>query len=226
MDKELLRIVIIAAGLIVIIGMLFWAYLKSRKTNDRREWYGESVPANHEDDFDEEPFNDPKPKAGKQKSKSGRLFDQPADFELEDFELDDDEAVQPRMSVPPIIQFSIVAKADEGFNGVPLIDAFKRAGLEYGSLKIFERLDANRLVDFGVACMVEPGTFPDKNLPTFYCPGVVFFMQPGELDDARAVFDDFVETIQLLANELHGEVWDHKRQPLSDDTIAAIRFGL
>jgi len=54
----------------------------------------------------------------------------------------------------------------------------------------------------------------------------VFFMQPGELDDARAVFDDFVETIQLLANELHGEVWDHKRQPLTDETIAAIRFGL
>ena len=61
-------------------------------------------------------------------------------------------------------------------------------GLEYGSLKIFERLDANRLVDFGVACIVEPGTFPDKDLENFYCPGIVFFMQPEALDDAPGRF--------------------------------------
>ncbi|MDD2801503.1 MAG: cell division protein ZipA C-terminal FtsZ-binding domain-containing protein, partial [Methylococcales bacterium] len=96
----------------------------------------------------------------------------------------------------------------------------------YGSLKIFERLDANRLVDFGVACMVEPGTFPDYDLEDFYCPGIVFFMQPEALDDAQAVFDDYVETIKLLAEQLDGVILDHRRQPLTDATVEAIRQSL
>ncbi|MEQ1530739.1 MAG: cell division protein ZipA C-terminal FtsZ-binding domain-containing protein [Methylococcales bacterium] len=32
--------------------------------------------------------------------------------------------------------------------------------------------------------------------------------------------------MQTLAAELHGIIWDHKRQPLTEDTIAAIRFSL
>ena len=99
-------------------------------------------------------------------------------------------------------------------------------GLEYGNLKIYERLDANRLVDFGVACMVEPGTFPDSDLDTFNCPGLVFFMQPGALDDAQAVFDDYIETIQLLAIELDGIILDHHREPLTDATIQSLRQSL
>ncbi len=225
MDKELLRVVIIATGLLVIIGMLFWAFFKNKKTQDRRDWYGESVPVDHDDDFEISPLDTAREKVGSYAKKPDSFFEQPSDFELEDFELDDFD-LEPRIAIPPIIQFSIIANADEGFNGLALDKAFKRAGLEYGSLKIYERLDTNRLVDFGVACMVEPGIFPDKNLQDFYCPGLVFFMQPGELDDARAVFDDYVETIQTLATELDGVVWDHKRQLLTDETITAIRFGL
>ncbi len=36
-------------------------------------------------------------------------------------------------------------------------------------------------------------------------------MQPGALDDAQAVFDDYIETIQLLAVELDGIILDHHR---------------
>ncbi|MEQ1530673.1 MAG: cell division protein ZipA C-terminal FtsZ-binding domain-containing protein [Methylococcales bacterium] len=228
MDKELLRIVIIATGMLVIIGMLFWAFIKNKKTQDRRAWYGESVPVEQDDDFDIVPLGSARSSSSSSSDsrRKDKVFEQPIDFEQDDFQLDDDFDPEPRIAVPAIIQFSIVAKADEGFNGVDMVNAFKRVGLEYGSLKIFERLDGNRLVDFGVACMVEPGTFPEKNLQSFYCPGLVFFMQPGELDDARAVFDDYVDTIQTLAAELHGIIWDHKRQPLTEDTIAAIRFSL
>ena len=128
--------------------------------------------------------------------------------------------------MPSLIQFSLVAVEDEGFNGRDLADAFKQAGLEYGSLKIFERIDRNRLVDFGVACMVEPGTFPETDLEDFHCPGIVFFMQPREVDDAVAVFDDFIQTINRLAEILGGVKWDHQRQPLTEQTIQAIRDDL
>ena len=140
----------------------------------------------------------------------------------------DDDQVDPdvRMATPSLIQFSLIAKDAVGFNGLDLQNAFNIVGLVYGSLKIYERLDANRLVDYGVACMVESGTFPETDLENFYCPGLVFFMQPGVLDNAHEIFDDYIETLQILAIELDGTILDHKKQVLTDNTIQAIRLSL
>jgi cell division protein ZipA len=224
MDKELLRIVIIATGLIIIMGMLTWSYLKNKKSQEDMDYYDDQEFRNSPDkslnsDDDGGPEMDIEPL----KTADHHYYDQEdAVYEPEE----DDIEPPPRVAAPDIIQFSLIAKSDEGFNGTDLINAFGIVGLEYGSLKIFERLDANRLVDFGVACMVEPGTFPDSNLDTFYCPGLVFFMQPGALDDAQTVFDDYVDTIRLLAIELDGVVMDHHREPLTDATIQSLRQSL
>ena len=51
-------------------------------------------------------------------------------------------------------------------------------------------------------------------------------MQPDALDDALPVFDDYVETIRMLAIELEGDIWDHQRQPLTEATVQAIRRSL
>ena len=222
MDKELLRIVIIATGLIIIMVMLAWSYLKNKKSQEDR------------DSYDEQEFKGQRYKSLKSEDEKveGEPIEEAVDHHYYDpqdaiFEPEEEDIEPPqREAVPAIIQFSLLAKADEGFNGIDLINAFGIVGLEYGSLKIFERLDANRLVDYGVACMVEPGTFPDSNLEAFYCPGLVFFMQPAALDDAQAVFDDFIETIQLLAIELDGIILDHHREPLTDATIQSLRQSL
>jgi len=224
MDKELLRVVIILIGLLVMIGMLIWHFFKSLR--ERRE---------ADDYFDDPHYSGPD------------VFDEDEEEELDLFPgevmvdgdgLLDDEAIKPnhkpatkpepqkgpaKTTLPALIEFSIVARADEGFNGVDLYDAFERAGLEYGSVRVFERVDKNRLVDFAVASMVEPGTFPDSHIEQFYCPGIVFYMQPREVDKPLAVFDDFVETIDLLATELDGVVWDNQRQPLTADTVEQFR---
>jgi cell division protein ZipA len=221
MDKELLRIVIIATGLMIIMGMLTWSYIKNKKSQEVMDFYDDEEFSRQRNNpitiVDAEMASEPV------EAVDHHYYDQEdAIYEPEE---DDIEPPQ-RVAVPAIIQFSLIAKEDEGFNGIDLINAFGIVGLEYGSLKIYERLDANRLVDFGVACMVEPGTFPDSNLDTFYCPGLVFFMQPGALDDAQTVFDDYIETIQLLAVELDGNILDHHKQPLTDATIQALRQSL
>jgi len=227
MDKEILRIVIIATGMVVVIGMLIWAYIKDKKAQEDLEFYDddESVATDPKDDFDIIPLG-AKSNVGVQHAhdKPDRYYDEDDDDVY--YEQDDDVEPPPRAAAPAIIQFSIITKADEDFNGADLVEAFEMVGLEYGSLKIFERLDENRLVDFGVACIVEPGTFPDKNLENFYCPGIVFFMQPEALDNATAVFDDYIETINLLAAKLDGVILDHRRQPLTEATIQAIRQSL
>lgn len=221
MDKELLRIVIIATGLLIIMGMLTWSYLKNKKSQEQMDFYDDlEFKGQHNNPLsldDEKTDNDPV------ETNDHHYFDR--DDSVYEPEEDDIEP-PPRVAVPGIIQFSLIAKTDEGFNGTDLVNAFGIVGLEYGSLKIYERLDPNRLVDFGVACLVEPGTFPDSDLDTFNCPGLVFFMQPGALDDAQTVFDDYIETIQLLAVELDGIILDHHRQPITDATIQSLRQSL
>ncbi len=219
MDKELLRIVIIATGLLIVVGMLTWAYIKNQRL--QAQWDAE----------DELAFNkDPEPSleaediyAEDQETLDPHYYDKDdAIFEPEEHELEP----KPRFSVPAVIQFSLIANAKEGFNGADLDHAFAIVGLEYGSLRIYERLDAKRFVDFGVACLHEPGTFPSEDLDDFYCRGIVFFMQPGVLDDAHLVFDDFIETLQILAVELDGTILDQHREPLTDETIFQFRQSL
>ncbi len=229
MDKEILRIVIIATGMVVVIGMLVMAYIKDKKAQEEMDYYDDDLSDDDtlpdtRDDFDVVPLGAAKTNVGDYDT-SDRYYDE--DEEDDDYYgEEDDRDPPPRAAAPAIIQFSIITKADEDFNGADLVEAFEMVGLEYGSLKIFERLDANRLVDFGVACIVEPGTFPEKDLDKFYCPGIVFFMQPEALDDARAVFDDYIETINLLAAKLDGVILDHRRQPLTEATVQAIRQSL
>ena len=231
MDKEILRIVIIATGMLVVIGMLIVAYIKDKKAQEEMDFYDDdaddALATDTKDDFDIAPLGAAKSNASVRQAhdKADRYYDEDDD-DNEYYEPDEDVEPPPRAAAPAIIQFSIITKADEDFNGADLVEAFKLVGLEYGSLKIFERLDVNRLVDFGVACIVEPGTFPDKDLDKFYCPGIVFFMQPEALDDAQAVFDDYIETINLLAAKLDGVILDHRRQPLTDATVQAIRQSL
>ena len=226
MDKDILRLGIIVVGGVVILAMILWSMFKNKRKRREINFYDRGNPLEKIDDslimrtehdeFDIVPL--------------GSALDE--DYGVDPFKVStDEEGEQPSYQrdgnnakeLPALIQFSIVARADEGFNGMELVEAFERVGLEYGSMNVFERVDENRLVDFAVASMVEPGVFPETGLGEFRCPGIVFFMQPREVDDPATVFEDFIRTIEILAGELDGVKWDHQRQPLSDETIQNFR---
>lgn len=230
MDKDLIRIMIFAIGLLVIIGMIAWSYIKHEKFKQNYDDYDDSserenseLGGYNEDDYEtgleeissyDEYTEVPEEYANPLQPEANRNLNS------------DSSEAAPVMKKPAIIQFSIVANREEGFNGTELFDVLDDVGLEYGNLQIFERLDARRLVDFGVASMVKPGIFPSINLAAFHTPGIVFFMQPGKLDNPVAVFDDFVRTFQYVATQLGGKMWDHQREPLTEETIAQIRDSL
>jgi cell division protein ZipA len=292
MDKELLRVVIIASGLIIIVGMLAWHFFRNKKSFQDMMFFGNQdykgkidpaiVVSGENDDFDvvpksrkklvdadellakikskakpkveAKPTPKPKPADKRVAEEDGDTqlfgdFDEGLEFGhdalfaeeiLRDYdlaeanavseelpeELPEEELVETRFIAPEIIQFRVLAKSPEGFNGLDMLKAFRIAQLEYGNLKIFERYDANRLVDFGVACMVDAGTFPDHDLAEFYCPGLVFFMQPALLDEPVRVFDDYLEAINIVAVELDGILLDHEKMPLTNATIKMIRKSL
>jgi cell division protein ZipA len=246
MDKELLRIAIIATGLVIIIGMVISAYIKDKQAReDELEFYDD------EDDEFEDEFEDdevveassiPPKKVSvtqvlkdaydqkiKPRQKVSPQITQPDEKIAPDFDepekIDEVPVSRPAIAAA-IIQFSVITKGNDDFNGADIFEALEELGLEYGSTKIFERVGEDRLVHFGVASMVEPGPFPDEDIESFYCPGVTFFMQVDGLDDPVAVFDDYVSTIVLFAQRMDGVVLDHRRQVLTQEMVEAIRHGL
>ncbi len=246
MDKDLLRIVIIAIGAVVIFGMVLWSFLKNRNKRRAINFVDKGNPLENidkslilntdNDDFDIVPLGnavdndfepDPITIASEVDVDSEPLVQVQTEPEIKPVETTKTQQPQlKKKNLPSIIQFSLVAVADEGFNGIELAEKFTQVGFEYGSMKIFERLDDKRRVDYAVASMVEPGTFPDKNLESFNSPGIVFFIQPSELDTPLETFDDFVQTINWLANELDGVMLDHNRQNLTKETIQDFRNQL
>ena len=140
-------------------------------------------------------------------------------------EIDFDPPQRPAVA-PSIIQFSVITKGNEDFNGADIFHVMENLGLEYGSMQIFERIDENRFVQFGAACMLEPGTFPHDNIEEFYCPGIVFFMQIDVLEDRIAAFNDYVHTIVVFAQQMDGVILDHRRQVLTNEMVDAIRNSL
>lgn len=232
MDKDLLRLVILGMGGVLIVGIILWGYLANRKSQRSVNFYDQRNPLDHidesliiktgDDDFDIVPL-------GSAVAQETDEFD----LDVDDVDLGFDEIDQPvqqshhqKVSIPGIIQFSIVAKSDEGFNGKELADSFKAVGLQHTELEIFQRLDAKGLPDYAVASMVEPGTFPKDGMDDFSCPGIVFFMQPSELDNSLEVYDEMINSINHLALVLDGIEWDGDRQPLTIETVQAIREKL
>jgi cell division protein ZipA len=244
MDKELLRTAIIATGIIIMVIMVVSSYLKSRQEDDDEyEEYEDEFDDENEDKGEDDNFDDPetvkKPSLAQTlRSAYSQTVQKVQQHQKRTPVLDDDEEeiVSPpeknteshRAPVPPaILQFSVITKpGDDDFNVADIFHVLESLELEYGSMKIFERVDENRFVHFGVANMVEPGTFPDENIEDYYSPGVVFFMQVDGLENPKATFDNYIKTALIFSNEMDGTVLDHRRQPLTDQMVTAIRAAL
>jgi cell division protein ZipA len=227
MDKDLLRLVILGMGGVLIVGILLWGILANRKPRTPVSFYDQRNPLDNideslvvktgDDDFDIVPLG-------------------PAAIEDNDvFEFNDDAALdfdeidlQPETDdiSPAIIQFSIIAKTDLGFKGTDLVAAFTAVGLQFTDFHIFQRLDINGLPEYAVASMVEPGTFPEHDLDNFHCPGIVFFMQPSELDEPVGIYDHMLASINHLASMLDGIELGGDRQPLTTEIAQTIRNTL
>ena len=255
MDKDLLRIVIIVVGIILILGMILWGRLRSGSSRDEINFYDDKHPLENidpklvvhteDDDFDIVPLSTRENDAyqvttrsnPEYKPKASAIDDELSldlDLDLElDLKLDQEgltdeipETVGLKKQLPSLIQLSIVAQSKEGFTGTQLQKACKQVGLVYGSVKVFERLDKQGRVDYAVASMVEPGIFPGDNWATYRCPGITFFIQPGEVDDAAAVFAEMINTIGQLSALLKGDVLDQNKQPLTQKSLQEIEASL
>jgi cell division protein ZipA len=133
-----------------------------------------------------------------------------------------EEAASTPAGAPPekLLVLHVQARG-EPLRGSAVRTALEVAGLVYGDMNIWHRLpDAAEGgprggTVFAIANMVKPGTLEPDVLAVMTTPGLSLFMRlPGPVAPLPAVAD-FYATARQLALELHAEVLDEQRQPLS-----------
>lgn len=144
----------------------------------------------------------------------GRTPDKPAD-----------KPSKPEPDPDRIVVLYVRARGGQRITGARLVEGARMAGLEYGDMKIFHRLDesGHREVIFSMANMVAPGTLDQAHEPEFSTPGVALFMQlPGPL---RALdgWDAMLATARRLAELWEADMLDENHSNLNRQRIQQIR---
>jgi len=245
MDSTLLRMILLALGILVLVGMYFWEtkHRKRRPQQAQKRHTPElgDLPQQAEQQADsgwryrdDEPDNiDTELAQLKQKlhEESGDATPdtpmQASDGEGEQRELFGFSAQEESpVDVPnKIVQINLIAKQGAKFAGPAILAACKEVGLVAGDMQIFHRYtgDGRNKTQFSMASLVEPGVFPLKAMEDFSSPGLILFCQLPGPGDSLAIFSDMLFTAQRLQAILGGELQDETHSALSKQTIEHIR---
>lgn len=133
--------------------------------------------------------------------------------------------------VPPeeVIIINLMVR-DEGshFIGEAVREALLHAGLQQGEMDIFhlkEQKDGKHL-NFSVANILNPGTFPRQDWDAFSTPGICFFMMLGSQSANLATFDRMMAAARFTASYLGGDLRDQNRSYLTGQTVEHLRSGI
>ena len=246
MDSTLLRMILLALGILVLVGMYFWetkrrfkrpAQAKKREDPEIGELNPE--PEEPEDSgwhyADEEPDNLDAELA----QLSRKVHEESADpvssnssLKVKEQEVEQRELFgfsakeESPVDVPAkIIQINLIAKKGQSFPGPAIQAATKELGLKSGEMQIYHRYTAGgrKKTLFSMASLVEPGTFPFKTMEGFSTPGLALFAQLPGPGDSLAIFSDMLFTAQRLLAILGGELQDETHSALTKQTIEHMR---
>ncbi len=127
--------------------------------------------------------------------------------------------------LPEVIQVSIVAPPGKIFLGEQLLEVFDELGLQYGDMEIFHAYEGNE-IQFSVASLIKPGTFPINAMDKFQTRGLTLFFQPPLVSHPAEAFECMIAACHRLAQRLGGTELDDRRQPLTAVKISLWRRQL
>jgi len=133
---------------------------------------------------------------------------------------------RPEAGFDRIVTLYLAARAGEVLHGNDIVVACEKAGLSYGHMGIFHRLDDNhpeRGPIFSLANLVKPGSFDMSRLNDIRTPGVSLFMTlPGPLP-ALDGWETLLPAAQRMAELLDAVLLDEERNALGRQRIAHLR---
>jgi cell division protein ZipA len=133
---------------------------------------------------------------------------------------------RPEVAFDRIVTLFLAARAGETLHGPDIVVACEKAGLAYGHMGIFHRLDdqhPERGPIFSLANLVKPGAFDLERLHEIRTPGLSLFMTlPGPLP-ALDAWEALLPAAQRMAELLDAVLLDEERNAIGRQRIAHIR---
>lgn len=242
MSADLFRFILLLLGMGLIAGIYLWDHHKRTESRARvmRELKGRHDDPVLDGAEQESLYTDAEPTSaspvGPVSSRQGskrswwlnisRLWRRRSAREAAMSDAADEPAQQPGSAAPQLI-LQINVKAQNGyFEGPDLLRAADEAGLEPGEMDIFHRFEAirgRRRMMFSMANMVNPGVFPFDDMGSFTTPGVTLFARLPGPKDGLIAFQDMLDSAEILAELLRGELQDETHSALTKQTIEHIR---
>ncbi len=246
MDADTIRFILLLAGLALILGIFVWdrqkkaglrlPFMRKRQaarsvksesktvSQDRREPVWEESVSNLDEadtldtEFErlDEILQEEAPAAKARQKK----VEQSA-FSFFDYEaIPDDPIDEP---VPEkILQINVVGR-NRRITGDQIMQAARDVGLLEGDMQVFHFSDDQDRMLFSMANMVNPGTFPPKEMNSFVTPGVTLFSSLPGPAESMAIFEQMLNSAQRLAALFDAELQDDSHSDLTKQTIDHIR---
>ena len=213
-ETWLLRIGILAAGLILMVAIIWFGRPKKVQQGRRRERGGSEraeptlgeVMASR-DSAEAEGTQDELDLGGRGTDLGRRVDD----------------------SFDKIVSLFVAARAGQIFHGPDIVVAAEKAGLTFGHMNVFHRLIDRQPEQgpvFSVANIMKPGSFDMTAIQSLETPALAFFLTLPAPVNALEAWDMMLPTAQRIAELLDGVVLDEERNALGRQRIQHIRDEL
>ena len=233
-DKDLLRIGILIAGLLLLAAIWFFGRPRKEEQGRRRESResrgspamtaeygrarrepsldGEGPAGGDEDgDYSSEAVSQPELGLAAEPASASHLGRR----ESQDFD--------------KIVSLYVAARAGTVLRGEDIVVAAEKTGMDFGHMSVFHRLlegHPERGPVFSMASIIKPGSFDMATIRELETPAIAFFLTLPAPVPALDAWEKMLPTVQRMAELLEGVVLDDSRNALGRQRIAHIRDEL
>ncbi len=128
-----------------------------------------------------------------------------------------------------IVSLFVAARAGEQLRGEDIVVAAEKTGMVFGHMSVFHRLlegHPERGPVFSMASIIKPGSFDMGTIRELETPAIAFFLTLPAPVPALDAWEKMLPTVQRMAELLDGVVLDDSRNALGRQRIAHIRDEL
>ncbi|WP_066095875.1 cell division protein ZipA [Xanthomonas massiliensis] len=136
---------------------------------------------------------------------------------------------RPNQDFDRIVSLFVAAKADQVLRGEDIVVAAEKTGMVFGHMNVFHRLvegHPERGPIFSMASILKPGSFDMANIRDMETPAIAFFLTLPAPMTALDAWETMLPTVQRMGELLDGVVLDDGRNALGRQRIAHIRDEL
>ena len=224
-DTALLRIGILAAGLLLIAAILLFGRPRKPAQGKRRE------PA----ESGKRPRREPVLAAGEEGADAVAVPEAGQEAAQQELGLPDVDAPGSELGkratqdFDKIVSLYVAARAGLSLRGEDIVVAAEKTGLVFGYMNVFHRMvegHPERGPIFSMASIMKPGSFDMAHIREMETPAIAFFLTLPAPMTALDAWEKMLPTVQRMAELLDGVVLDDSRNALGRQRIAHIRDEL